>query len=267
MVNKIRCVIFDWAGTTIDFGCFAPLEVFLDIFRSRDIAISLKEARKPMGMFKIDHIRAILEMKRVKEMWQDKFNRLYTEDDIKDLYADFEPALIKILPQFTDVIDGVLDVVNELREDEIKIGSTTGYTSEMMKIVTQCAREKGYAPDVLVTAEEVAGGRPHPYMIFKNMEKLEVYPPRCVIKIGDTATDILEGLNAGTWSVGVITGSSELGLKKEEYEILGREEKRKLKSKVEKRFYDAGAHYVIERMDELPKLISKINRKMRKEEN
>ena len=28
-MKKISCVIMDWAGTAVDFGCFAPLNAFL----------------------------------------------------------------------------------------------------------------------------------------------------------------------------------------------------------------------------------------------
>ena len=135
-----------------------------------------------------------------------------------------------------------------------------------MEILSECAEENGYKPDVCVTADEVSAGRPMPWMIFKNMEKLDIYPPNCVVKVGDTVTDIREGLNAGVWSVGVTAGSSEMGLSRGEYQSLGRDELKKIHRKTRKKYYEAGAHYVIETMEDLPDLIVKINRRMRKEE-
>jgi len=267
MASMIKGVIFDWAGTTVDFGCFAPLGVFLEIFRARDIEITLKEARSPMGMPNIDHIKAILDMERVSKLWEKKHGRPHTEKDVKALYKEFEPALTKILPSHSDVLDGVIEVCDELRGDGIKIGSTTGYTASMMKVLSSCAKENGYEPDALVTSEEVSAGRPCPWMIFKNMEKLGIYPPHCLVKVGDTVTDIMEGLNAGVWSVGVIVGSSEMGLTREEYFDLGKEGRKKTRRKTEKKYYKAGAHYVIETMEDLPDLIVKIDRRMRKEED
>ena len=266
MGSRIKGVIFDWAGTTVDFGCFAPLDVFLEIFRARDVEITMKEARAPMGLNKIDHIRAILGTERVAKLWKEKHGRHHNEEDVKALFKEFEPALIEILPDHADVLDGVTEVCDELRGDGIKIGSTTGYTASMMKVLSPCAKENGYEPDALVTAEEVSGGRPWPWMIFKNMEKLEIYPPRYVVKVGDTAIDIMEGISAGVWSVGVIVGSSEMGLTREEYGDLKKEERKKIHRKTEKRYYQAGAHYVIETMKDLPDLIVKIDRKIRKEE-
>ena len=266
MVSTINGVILDWAGTTVDFGSFAPLDVFLEIFRSRDIEINLQEARAPMGMLKIDHIRAILDTARVSRLWKEKHGHPHAEKDVKALYEEFEPALTKVLPDHADVLDGVIEVCDELRSYGIKIGSTTGYTASMMKVLSPCAQKNGYEPDTLVTAEEVSAGRPWPWMIFKNMEKLGIYPPRCAVKVGDTVTDIMEGLNAGVWSVGVIVGSSEMGLTKEEYFNLGKEGRQKVHRRTEKKYYQAGAHYVIETMEDLPDLIVKIDRKIRKEE-
>lgn len=59
--GRVKTVIFDWAGTTVDYGCFAPLKVFLEIFRRRGIEVTIAEARGPMGRMKRDHIRAMCE--------------------------------------------------------------------------------------------------------------------------------------------------------------------------------------------------------------
>ena len=34
---KIEAVIFDWAGTTVDFGCFAPVQAFVEAFKAEGI--------------------------------------------------------------------------------------------------------------------------------------------------------------------------------------------------------------------------------------
>ena len=58
-MKHIEAVIFDWAGTTVDYGCFAPLKGFIDAFASKGVKITPAEARGPMGVLKIDHIRAL----------------------------------------------------------------------------------------------------------------------------------------------------------------------------------------------------------------
>lgn len=257
--KKIRGVILDWAGTTVDFGCFAPLNVFIGIFARRGIEISIEEAREPMGLPKIDHIRALLNMEKISSLFVEKFGHLPNESDVRDLYADFEPALMQVLSDYSEPIEGVVDVVSELRARGLKIGSTTGYTTEMMEVVTANAGKKGYYPDALVTPDEVSFGRPYPYMIFKNMEKLEIFPPKSIIKVGDTLSDIKEGLNAGVWSIGVLDGSNEVGLSPEDYKTLPQEKINLIKKHAEERFYRAGADYVIENILNLPSFIDEIN--------
>jgi phosphonoacetaldehyde hydrolase len=38
--GPLKAVILDWAGTTIDFGSFAPVAVFLHLFERHGISIS-----------------------------------------------------------------------------------------------------------------------------------------------------------------------------------------------------------------------------------
>ena len=259
MAGLIKGVIFDWAGTTVDFGCFAPLNVFVEIFKSRGIDITIEEARKPMGMLKKDHVRALLSMPRISGLWIGRFGCEFNEGDVEELYAEFEPALMGILPDHTDILDGVVSVCRELRNRGIKIGSTTGYTKEMMDVVTVEAAKKGYAPDCMFTADDVGGGRPYPYMIYRNMQELGLFPPKSVVKAGDTVNDIKEGVNAGVWSVGVIIGSSEAGLAREEYNALPEAQRKMLFEKVRKTYFDSGADYVIDSITGLPALIDEIN--------
>ena len=60
--RKIDGVIFDWAGTTVDYGSFAPVQAFVEVFKHFGIEPTMEEVRKPMGMLKIDLIRTMLKM-------------------------------------------------------------------------------------------------------------------------------------------------------------------------------------------------------------
>ena len=234
-MKKISGVIMDWAGTAVDYGCFAPLNAFLKVFsEEKGIDITYRQAREPMGLLKIDHIKAILSMPEVNE----KFASL------KD---------------FTTPIPGVLETMAMLREQGIKIGSTTGYTAKMMEIVRPGAEAKGYRVDNLVTPNEVPAGRPAPYMIYKNMIDLAIPSVDQVVKVGDTIADIKEGVNAKVWSVGIVTGSNEMGVSEEEYNSRPAEEWESLKKEVRERMLAAGAHFVLDTIAELPACIEKIN--------
>ncbi len=69
MKCAIQAVIFDWAGTTIDFGSLAPMQVFVEIFRQRGIDITIDEARGPMGRAKHEHIEMVLNLPRISHLW------------------------------------------------------------------------------------------------------------------------------------------------------------------------------------------------------
>lgn len=264
-MGKIECVIMDWAGTAIDYGCFAPVSAFVESFKTIEIAITAEEARRPMGLAKIDHIRALFQMERINTLFRRKYGRDYSEDDVRECYAEFQRLLFATLREYTKPIPGVVETMNILRSRNIKIGSTTGYTQKMMDVVVPAAAEKGYRVDNYVTSDCLPAGRPYPYMIYKNMCDLSVPSRFSVLKYGDTISDINEGLNAGVWTVGVVLGSNELGLTEEEIEKLPAEELEFRMKKVRNRMYAAGAHYVVDSIDELPDLIDCINARMNSE--
>lgn len=259
-MNKIEGVILDWAGTTIDFGCFAPVNAFLEVFRKAGVEVTMEEARMPMGMLKKDHIRAMLRMPRISRLWEETHGRAYGEEDINDLYRRFEPLMLASIKEFTHPLPHVLDSVSDMRSKGLKIGSTTGYTDIMMDIVVPSAKEKGYTPDFIITPDSTDSfGRPFPYMIFRNIEALRITAPWKTVKVGDTVADILEGFNAGAWSVGVIVGSSQMGLSLDEYKAIPETERHNAISKARDAFMQAGADFTIETIEELPELINKIN--------
>ena len=167
-----------------------------------------------------------------------------------------------ILDQFAEVKPYVLDVVKDLRTEGIKIGSTTGYTDAMMRIVVPKAKENGYEPDAWFSPDSVGNaGRPYPYMIFKNMEALKIRNVGRVMKVGDTVSDIKEGKNAGLISVGIVEGSSVMGLTEEEYEALPQEEKVTRQKNVTETYFRCGADHVILNLSRLEELIDLIERR------
>lgn len=260
-MKKISCVIMDWAGTAVDFGCFAPLNAFLKVFsEEKGIDITYRQAREPMGLLKIDHIKAILNMPEVNEKFRARYGREWNMEDVNEMYVSFEKHLFASLSNFTTPIPGVLDTIKELRESGIKIGSTTGYTQAMMDVVRPGAAAKGYVVDNLVTPDNLPAGRPAPYMIYKNMIDLAIPSVDNVVKVGDTIADIKEGVNAKVWSIGIITGSNEMGITEEEYNRHTPDELAALKQEVRERMMAAGAHFVLDNITELPACIEKINR-------
>lgn len=259
-MRNIEAVIFDWAGTTVDYGCFAPVRAFIEVFEEYGISPTIDETRKPMGMLKWDHIKTMMSMPRINELWIAKYGRNFTDEDIDEMHDKFTDKLMGILHNYGNPKPYVVETIEKLRERNIKIGSTTGYTDEMMEIVTKVAKEQGYEPDCWFSPNSTKNiGRPYPFMIFKNMEELKVSSVQNVIKVGDTISDILEGKNAGVLTVGIIEGSSEMALTEEEYITLSDEERRREIEKITKRYKEAGADFVIMNMKELVNLVDFVN--------
>lgn len=256
---KMEAVIFDWAGTTVDYGCFAPVQAFIEVFKEFGMQVTMEETRKPMRMLKWDHIKTMLEMPRIHDLWLQAHGREVENKNIDKMHDAFTGKLIGILDQFSDPKPYVVETIETLRKMGLKIGSTTGYTDQMMEVVTKVAKEKGYEPDFWITPNSVENyGRPYPYMVFENLKHLHVTSVHAAVKVGDTISDIKEGIAAGVITVGIIEGSSLMGLTQEEFENLTDKEKQQCYEKVEKQYKDAGADYVIPTIKELPSLIESL---------
>jgi|AACY02.16.fsa_nt_gi hypothetical protein len=174
---RVQLVVFDWAGTTVDFGSCSPVAAFQQTFHKADIQVSETELRQFMGKHKKEHIRSVLELPNIRQQWQNIYKRDWTQEDLNNLFDQYLPTQLEVLPSFSKVISEVPAAVEALRTKDIKIGSSTGYTREMLDIVSKVAAEDGYAPDFSVTVSE-APGRPSPFMALRNAEHFGIYPLR-----------------------------------------------------------------------------------------
>ena len=230
-----------------------------EAFAEKGLIIDVVQTRKPMGLPKIQHIRELLSMPEVNEQFATRYQRAWTEEDVVELNRLFEKHLFASLENYTDPIPGVIPTLEKLRAEGLKIGSTTGYTREMMNVVLPAAQAKGYRVDYCATPNLLPAGRPAPYMIFENLIKLGVDSLDAVVKVGDTIADIKEGVNAKVCSVGVVLGSNEMALTEAETKAMPAAELEARIADVKERMFAAGASYVILSMEELPALIERMN--------
>jgi phosphonoacetaldehyde hydrolase len=260
--GPVKAVVLDWAGTAVDYGSFAPTAVFVRLFESRGIQISHEEARTGMGLMKKDHLRRILSVPSVARAWHARHGKDPSQDDIENLFRDFIGMQTSVLKDYAKPIPGLLDVIEELRARSIKIGSTTGYLRSMMDILAPEARKNGYEPDCIVCPDEVPAGRPYPWMCYRNAIQLGVYPMQAMVKVGDTSPDIEEGLNAGMWTVGLSLTGNMLGLDEEQVRVLPATERKKACERIEAQLYEAGAHFVIEGIWDLLRVVDEIEARL-----
>ncbi len=260
--GPVRAIIFDWAGTTVDYGSRAPVKAFIELFRRHGVTVTAEQARGPMGSHKRDHVRLILAMEPVAEQWRRVKGRAASAENVESLFREFIPLQTEVIARHTDVIPGVAEAVATLREQGIVFGATTGYLRGMMSSLLADAAAGGFSPESNVCADEVPAGRPAPWLALTAAMDLGVYPMPACVKVGDTLVDIAEGLNAGMWTVGITKTGNELGLSEAEVDALSPDELAARLDAAAQRFYQAGAHYAIPAVAQLPAVITEINERM-----
>jgi phosphonoacetaldehyde hydrolase len=260
--GPVQAVVLDWAGTAVDYGCMGPVAVFIEAFHRLGVEVTAAEARLPMGLMKKDHVRAMCRMPTVIARWDRVHGRPPEEKDVEAVYDYVQPLMIGTILRYADPIPGLLDAVAAWRGKGVKIGSCTGYTFAMMQPLLHEVRKRGYSPDSLVCPSDVPAGRPYPWMCYQNAINLEVYPLEAMVKIGDTVSDIQEGLNAGMWTIGVTRTGNELGLTEAEVARLDPAVLHTRLKSIGDRLRTAGAHYVVDGIWECPAVVEGINERL-----
>lgn len=264
--GPIEAVLLDWAGTTMDHGCMAPAVVFVEVFRRKEVPISVEEARVPMGAHKRVHIQRITELSSVRERWIKAHGKPPSDADVEEMFQAFIPLQLACLSQYSELIPGALDAVKAMRARGYKIGSTTGYTTEMTKINLADAARQGYAPDSTVCASEVPAGRPFPHMCLQNAINLNVTTIHSCVKIDDTVPGVEEGLNAGMWSIGLAMSGNEIGLPLKEMLALPPAELAARRQRAYTRMYQVGAHYVVDSIADVMPVLDDIETRLKRGE-
>lgn len=259
---RVTAVVFDWAGTTVDFGCMAPVEAFRELMGGHGIEVADGDIRAFMGRDKREHVRLVLGVPAVADQWERQFGSPPGDDEVQALYEELEPLLEAAVVRHAEPITGLPGLTARLRSAGIRIGSTTGYISSTMETLAPAAGARGYRPDAVVTPDQVPAGRPAPFMCYRNALELGTCPLHTMVKVGDTLADIEEGRNAGMWTVGVALGGSDLGLSREEADALPPNALEDRIWATRRCHLRAGAHYSLRTVTELEAVIADINRKL-----
>jgi phosphonoacetaldehyde hydrolase len=259
-MQKLKAVIFDWAGTTIDFGSFAPMGAFVEAFAHFGVPVTVAQARVPMGLPKRDHISAMVRSLEISEAWQKAHGRAPSEKDIDEIYRIFVPMNEGVVASYAGLIPGTRETAEELRTQGIRIGSTTGYTRSIMERVLPLARSQGYAPDNLVCADDMPRGRPSPMNMYRCFIELDVWPAQSVVKVDDTEPGIAEGVAAGCLTVGVALSGNSAGISLETFSRMTESEKAPIRRRCSEILKRAGADYVIDTVADLLPLLQTIGR-------
>jgi phosphonoacetaldehyde hydrolase len=254
----VKAVVFDWAGTVVDHGSLGPMGVFVEAFAAFGVQITIAEARQPMGMAKRPHVAALLAMPRIAEAWRAAHGRKPTEADIDAVYDVFVPKNIAVAARFADLVPGAAETTASLRALGVKIGTTTGYTREIMAEITPVAARQGFSPDSIVCTGDAPDGRPTPFLLYRSFLELAVWPAASCIKVDDTEVGIAEGINAGAWTVGVAVTGNLFGLSLADAKALPPQEHQARRAAAADALAAAGAHYVVDGVAELMPVVHAI---------
>ena len=264
--GPVQAVILDWAGTAVDHGCRGPVAVFTRAFERFGLTPTSDEVRAPMGREKREHVAAMLAMPRLAALWKEKNGHAPDDADVSAVFGAVSELMPATLADYAEPVPGCVEAMARLRDMGVKVGSCTGYSRAMMENLLPRAAAAGYVPDCVVAADEVPAGRPWPWMCQQNCMRMGVFPPEAVIKVGDTVADIEEGLNAGHWVAAVTRTSNALGLTAEEAASLAPEELARKEAALGRSFREAGAHFVISSVADLPDLVEKVAERLRQGE-
>lgn len=262
--GKVKGVILDWSGTTADAYVMAPAVVFVDVFKKHGVDVSMAEARGPMGLRKDLHIKAMTEVPEIRERWKGVHGSYPDQGDVDKMFADFVPMQLECLRRYTTLLPGVAETTQKLQKDGIKIGSSTGFVRSMVDILEADAKKQGYVPDASVAGDEVEhGARPKPFMVYRNLDLLDIHPIQSVIKMDDTVSGVGEALEAGCWGVGISRYSNYMDIDSlEQAEQMSEQETERRMAHTREILRKAGAHYVIDDFPQLLEVIDDVNARL-----
>jgi len=262
--GKVKGLILDWSGTTADIYVLAPAVVFVEVFKKHGVEISMAEARGPMGLRKDLHIKELTKEPEIRDRWKGVHGKDPDQGNVDAMFADFVPMQLDCLRQYTTLLPHVAEVTQKFQKDGIKIGSTTGFVRSMVDILEADAKKQGYTPDASVAGDEVAhGARPKPFMVYRNLDLLDVHPIQSVVKVDDTVSGVGEALEAGCWGVGIARYSNYVDINSKAHaESLSEAEMERRVARTREILRQAGAHYVIDTFDQLPEVIADVNERL-----
>jgi phosphonatase-like hydrolase len=200
---KIKLIVFDMAGTTVHD----------EMYVSKAVAAAMNEFGYAVQPIEVQPIMGY-EKPLAISMLLDKHEpntQLITDEYISQIHSRFVTIMMNFYRTSPDVrpLDGVENVLKQLRELGILIGLDTGFSKDIADlIVSRLGWLESGLIQYVVASDEVPAGRPEPYMIYKMMDAAGITDPKQVVKVGDTEVDINEGRNAQClYSIAVTTGA------------------------------------------------------------
>jgi len=211
-MSEIKLMVFDMAGTTVN----DDNEVATCIYNA-----AIKTGLEP-EQSRIQALQGLPKKKVFEILWKEKLGADHTDlpAAVANSYRLFQAILenhYRLNP--VEPAEGAVDIFKWLRAQGIKIALTTGFYRKVADIILhKLTWDQGLDEnhlgdelsfiDLSLTPDETERGRPHPDMILKAMQMLDIDDPLQVVKVGDTPSDLQAGKAAGCLlTLGVTNGS------------------------------------------------------------
>ncbi len=210
----VKLVVFDMAGTTVKDNDNVH-QSLINAFRLENIEVTRDEANKVMGYPKPIAIKQLLHAKLNGSLQKS----IHEYEFIDKIHKNFISDMVHFYLNHPDVREkeGASSTFKELKKRNIKVVTDTGFDRNIANaILKRLGWQKDGLIDASVTSDEVPNGRPYPDMIFKAMNLAKVKDSREVVKVGDTASDLLQGNKAGC---GMVVGITSGAFKEEELKV------------------------------------------------
>lgn len=253
---KIDAVIFDLAGTVIDFGSMATIQSMKKIFADKKIILKNETIKEDMGINKKKHIIKILNKKIVKKKWLKIYKKRISQNDLDNMSKKFDLYLVKYVKENLNVIPNAQKIFKILKKNNIKTAVTTGYSKKIVKIIINYLKKNNINFDNIVCDDDVRNGRPYPEMCKKNLKKLNVRPKN-VIKIDDSVSGVIEGKKSNLISIGLIFTGIQFGFSYRKFKEIENKKKNILRNMAKDKFLKAGANFVVNDLYEFESFLKK----------
>jgi phosphonatase-like hydrolase len=131
-------------------------------------------------------------------------------DRADDIYADFVSSLKGNISEIREM-DGAPETFRQLKKEGVSVVVSTGFPVDVARpLIDHLGWIKDGLVDSWTCSELVGASRPDPAMILNSMKRYKVDDPGAVIKVDDTVKGVEEGLNAGVYTVAVLTGTQNI---------------------------------------------------------
>jgi phosphonoacetaldehyde hydrolase len=244
----------------LDFGSRAPVEAFRRAFASAGVDVSEAEARAPMGLPKAEHLRVMGTMPRVAGAWRAVHGVTFGEADVQRLLEAFVPVQAMVIREHADLVPGAAPVVAALRARGIKIGSTTGYPRAVMGDLRVLAAAQGFDPDAVTCGDDLPETRPSPLGFWRCLIELGAWPACACVKVDDTVPGLMEGRNAGAWTVAVLASGNAAGIDARTWDSLTEGDRNLVRARARASLSEATPDFMIDTVADLLPVVDEISK-------